>query len=60
MTVPRSLNDRVAEAMRRERIGDARPLWRDFSDDNKEDWLNRAERLRSLLEGLGVFMTAKD
>jgi hypothetical protein len=52
----RSLNDRVAEAMRRERLGLIRPLWADFSDDSKADWLNRADHLIRLLRELDVFV----
>lgn len=52
----RPLNDRVAEAMRRERLGLIRPLWADFPDDSKIDWLNRADHLIRVLRELDVFV----
>ena len=57
---PRALNDRVAEAMRRERLGLIRPLWADFPEDQKADWLSRADHLLRSLKDLGVFVAVKD
>lgn len=52
----RSLADRIAEAMRRERLGLVRPLWADFAEEDKTDWLNRAEHLMRNCKELGVFV----
>jgi len=52
----RPLNDRVAEAMRRERLGLMRPLWEDFADDAKADWLRRADHLIRNFHELGIFV----
>lgn len=52
----RALNDRVAEAMRRERLGLIRPLWHDWSEDQKADWLSRADHLIRTMKELGVFI----
>ena len=57
--MPRALNDRVAEAMRRERLGLIRPLWADWPELEKADWLNRADHLLRLLNELGVSVAAK-
>lgn len=56
----RSLNDRIAEAMRRERLGLIRPLWADFPEGDKGDWLGRADHLLRLCNELGVFVALKD
>jgi hypothetical protein len=53
MTV-RSLDDRIAEAMWRERLGLMRPLWADWREDQKADWLTRAAHLRRIFTELGV------
>lgn len=51
----RPLNDRVAEAMRRERLGLMRPLWADWSEEDKGDWLSRADHLIRIFKELGIF-----
>lgn len=56
----RPLNDRVAEAMRRERLGQIGPKWADWLPDQKEDWLGRADSLVELLRELGVFVAIKE
>jgi hypothetical protein len=57
----RPLNDRVAEAMRRERLG---PLlghiWRDFEPGEKADWLGRADHLIRIFKELGVDVAVKE
>lgn len=50
----RSLDDRIAEAMRRERLGAATPPWADWPEASKIEWLSRAAQLRRLLSSLGV------
>lgn len=50
----RSVEDRIAEAMRRERLGLIRPLWADWSEQQKIDWLSRAAHLRRILVELGL------
>lgn len=52
----RALNDRIAEAMRRERLGLIRPLWEDWPEDQKADWLSRAHHLIRNCRELGVFV----
>lgn len=52
----RALNDRIAEAMRRERLGLIRPLWADWSEEDKADWLSRADHLIRNFRELGVFV----
>lgn len=51
---PRSLDDRIAEAMRRERLGLMRPLWADWPEADKAEWLSRAQHLRRLFLELGI------
>lgn len=56
----RSLEDRIAEAMRRERLGLMRPLWADWPEDAKADWLGRAAQLQRLFIELGVDVRVRD
>lgn len=57
----RALNDRVAEAMRRERLGALLShVWRDFSPEERADWLSRADHLIRILKELDVFVAVKD
>lgn len=42
--------------MRRERLGIIRPLWADFPEDGKADWLARADHLIRTCKELGVFI----
>lgn len=56
----RTLHDRIAEAMRRERLGLMRPLWADANDETKAAWTARAVHLTRLLKELGVFTAVKD
>lgn len=55
----RPLNDRIAEAMRRERLGNAGPHWSQFTDEQKADWLRRADEFRRLCTELGVFVAIR-
>lgn len=59
MSAIRPLNDRIAEAMRQERLGLMRPLWADFPEDQKGDWLSRADHLLRVCNELGVFVAIK-
>jgi hypothetical protein len=45
--------------MRRERLGLVRPLWADWPEADKADWLSRADHLIRLFKELGVSV-AKD
>lgn len=44
----RPLRDRGAEALRRCRIGEARPLWPDLPEDTREDWRQSFDALLAL------------
>lgn len=46
--------------MRRERLGLMRPLWADWPEADKADWLTRADHLLRLFTELGVTATAKE
>ena len=48
----RPLRDIVAEAMRRERLGFARPAWEDAGEEFKEEWRRRADHLLRIIEEL--------
>lgn len=50
----RTLDDRIAEAMRRERLGLVRPLWADWPERDKGEWLSRAAHLKRLFVELGI------
>lgn len=56
----RALNDRIAEAMRRERLGLIRPLWADWAEEDKADWLRRADHMLMLFKELGVFAAIEE
>ena len=46
--------------MRRERLGLIRPLWEDFAEDQKGDWLNRADHLIRTCRELGVLIAIQE
>ena len=56
----RPLNDRVAEAMRRETLGFVRPLWADWPEEEKTERLQRADFLIRTLRELGVFIQIEE
>ena len=56
----RPLNDRIAEAMRRERLGSIPPQWTDATEVTRDDWRGRAVHLLRLLRELGVFVSIEE
>ena len=54
LTAPRSLYDRVAEALRREWHGLMRPLWPDLTAADRQPWLDRAPDFCARLGTLGL------
>ena len=56
----RSLEDRFAEALRRWRHGQIRPLWPDASQGLKDQWYREVRKLLGLMEGLGLRVSSDE